>query len=230
MKRIYFILALLLSACSNGDDTIQMPEAVNDPVAVLLVFPEENMECNEGVILSDAQSKVTFKWSVSEYTDSYEVNLQNLDTQNITKIESTTNSTDIILDRGSAYKWYVVSKSDKSIEIAESESWQFYNAAQGVVNYAPFPADATNPISGSNITSSSNKVTLSWEGTDLDDDIVDYEVFYGTANPPTSSSGVLTDTTFELDVTIGSTIYWSVKTRDKTNNFSVSEIFNFTVQ
>ena len=233
MKRQYYLFAtmfVIISACGGGDNPVEIPERINDPVAALLVFPEENTECNEGEILSDSQSKVTFSWNVTEYTDSYEVNLQNLDTQTSSKIESNTNSVDIILDRGSAYKWYVVSKSDKSTETAQSERWQFYNAAPGVDNYAPFPADATNPVNGSSIPSSSNKITLTWVAIDLDDDIVDYEVFYGTVNPPTSSSGVLTDTTFELDITTSTSFYWQVKIRDEANNISESEIFNFTVQ
>ena len=223
------LLTLVVSSCGENDEPVDSPETINDPVAALLLFPEENSECNEGLTLNDSQSIVTFKWDASEYTDSYEVNLQNLDTQTNSKIESNVNSVDITLDRGSAYKWYVVSKSDKSTEFAQSESWKFYNAAPGVVNYAPFPADAINPVNGSTFDYSSEKVTLTWEASDLDNDIVEYEVLFGTINPPLTNSDKLIDSKFEMNITSNTTFYWMIKTTDLEKNSSESEIFSFTV-
>ena len=58
-------------------------------------------------------------------------------------------STTATLDKGVPYSWRVTSKSTTSTTTTPSDLWKFYLAGDGVVNYAPFPADLTAPASGS---------------------------------------------------------------------------------
>ena len=69
--RVFSAITLfLLTACggnsSNTDDTPPPPVAA--PSAATLVFPEDNTECNEGVIseTDETKSAVTFQWNASE--------------------------------------------------------------------------------------------------------------------------------------------------------------------
>jgi hypothetical protein len=68
---------------------------------------------------------------------------------------------------------------------------------------------------------------LEWTGSDVDDDIIEYEVFFGTISPPETSIGVTSDSTISTQVVASKTYYWRVVTKDSSNNTSSSEIFEF---
>jgi len=77
-------------------------------------------------------------------------------------------STTATLDKGVPYSWRVTSKNTTTTTInCLVILWKFYLAGDGVVNYAPFPADLTAPASGSTITLSEGKgnVYLGWFGS-----------------------------------------------------------------
>lgn len=224
-----------LMACSNGgDDPGPDPDPDPDPVAApsaaTLVFPDNNSECNEGEILNDTQSQVLFQWNNSQNTDSYEVNLRDLSNNNTSRTVSNTNSVAITLKRGNPYEWFVVSRASGTNQTANSASWKFYNEGPGITNYAPFPAVAVSPPRGASITSSGT-VTLEWEGSDVDNDLEEYEVYFGTNPEADTLLGTLADNTLETDVTTGQGIvyYWRILSRDSAGNTSFSEIFEFRV-
>ena len=79
------------------------------------------------------------------------MNLKNLNTGITLKTVSSANNAEIVVLRGIPYEWFVVSKATGTATTASSASWKFYNEGPGVVNYAPFPADAINPSRGSQI-------------------------------------------------------------------------------
>ena len=200
------------------------------PSAATLVFPDNNSECNEGEILNDTQSQVLFQWNNSQNTDSYEVNLRDLSNNNTSRTVANTNSVAITLKRGNPYEWFVVSRASGTNQTANSASWKFYNEGPGITNYAPFPAVAVSPPRGASITSSGT-VTLEWEGSDVDNDLEEYEVYFGTNPEADTLLGTLADNTLETDVTTGQGIvyYWRILSRDSAGNTSFSEIFEFRV-
>ncbi|WP_350293802.1 hypothetical protein [uncultured Croceitalea sp.] len=229
------ILVVAISSCSSsssGDDTPTPPPtpmATPSPSAATLVFPEDDTECNTGAVVSDSQSNVTFEWNASQNTDSYEVNLLNLETNASSVTTVTTNEATILIDRGAPYEWFVVSKASGTNETAMSLRFRFYNEGLGVENYAPFPAEAINPARGSSISATST-INLEWNASDVDNDILEYEVLFDTNANPTASIGIATATNLD-DVTVssGNTYYWVVITRDEIGNSSTSEVFQFRV-
>ncbi|MEP2278982.1 hypothetical protein [Maribacter sp.] len=231
-----FLPGLLLVSCGGGSDneTPADPIApvVLDPDAASLVFPEDNTECNEGVINANDETKstVTFEWSASENTDSYEVKIKNLDTGSITTATSTTNQKDVSINRGTPYEWYVISKANGTSSTATSETWAFYNQGLGIENYAPFPAVAINPQRGSTITNANTTITLEWSTSDVDDDIVSYEVLFDTTEAPTTSLGSTIESYLDVTISQGITYYWKVITTDSFENTSSSELFEFRVE
>ena len=89
MKMIYvklMLIGMFLISCGGGgsgsSDNGPDPVPVPAPLAATLIFPDNNTECNEGEVVNDTQSRVTFQWNASQNTDSYEVNLKNLNTNN----------------------------------------------------------------------------------------------------------------------------------------------------
>ena len=223
----------LLTACggnSSGEDT-PPPPAVAAPSAATLVFPEDNTECNEGVIseTDETKSAVTFQWNASENTDTYEVNLRNINTNTTTKTNSSSEDATITIDRGTPYEWFVISKANGTNETASSAKAKFYNQGPGIENYAPFPAEAVNPVRGSTIPSATT-VNLQWTTSDIDDDIVGYAVFFGTETDPTTEIGSTEESNLNAAIASGETYYWRVVTTDSQNNTSTSEIFEFGVE
>lgn len=225
MKKISIILIVLITlGCSkdNGGNP--------NPVATSLIFPDNNQECNQGVDVSGTnQSTVTFRWSVSVNTDSYDVVVKNLEAQTTSTHTSLTNELPIAIEKGTPYSWYVISKKTDIIETAQSSIWKFYNAGDPVETYAPFPADLVSPTMGSILTGVTSQ-TLSWTGGDIDNDIVSYDVYFDTTSPPTMLDGNTTSTTIDVTVSASNTYYWRVVTKDSQGNSSQSEIFEFRVE
>lgn len=222
-------LSLVFTGCPGGNDDGLDPTNPSEAGSATLVFPENNKECTEGVIQSDLKSVVTFQWEEAVNTDSYEVSYRNLETGNSQTVNSNTNEAAITLDRGAPYEWFVVSKKTGSDLSPKSATWRFYNQGPGVENYAPFPAVAVNPTRGQTVTSAGS-LMLEWEGNDVDNDIEEYELLFGTDANPVSILGTTAQTSIEVSVTSGQTYYWRVFTKDAQGSISQSEIFDFVVQ
>lgn len=240
IKPFVLMAILIVAACSGGggDDPTPPPTGGNDddpvvipdPSAATLIFPEDDSECNEGEALSDTESNVTFQWNVSQNTDSYSVTLTNLNTNQSFNTNSNTNEAFITLQRGTPYEWSVTSRANGTNATAQSPTWRFYNEGSGTENYAPFPAEAINPVRGATLASGTTSVTLEWSATDVDDDIIEYEVFFGPNDTDTTPSlGITTSTSFNVDVQNGQIYVWSIETIDDEGNSSVSEDFLFRV-
>ncbi|WP_343487866.1 hypothetical protein [Allomuricauda sp. d1] len=232
------ILASLPSSCGGGGDVpSEMPPdddepvSVPDPSAATLIFPEDNTECNEGEIIDDATSTVIFRWNESQNTDDYQINVVNLNTDIVERrVSVIENEAPLVINRGTPYEWFVVSRADGTNTTATSSRFRFYNEGPGIENYAPFPAKAINPSRGSTLEASTTLISLEWEASDVDGDIVEFEGFFGTdSNPP--SIGRIQNTSFtNLSVASGNTYYWQIITYDSENNSSTSEVFQFRVE
>lgn len=225
---------LLLMVSCGGDSGSNTPDppppvVVTPPSAAALVFPDDNTECNEGIVVNETQSTVTFRWADSENTDSYQVNIRNLDNNNTSRTNSSINSADITILRGVPYEWFVVSRADGTNETATSASWRFYNQGPGVENYAPFPAELVSPARGSTV-GATGTITLEWTGSDVDNDIVDFDIYLDTDASPTTLLGTTSDSTLDASITANTVYYWRVVSRDSQGNTSQSEIFEFRVQ
>jgi len=228
---ILFIIVLFFN-CSGSDDdggTVTPPPAPEPPTAAVLTFPANNQECNEGTSLNANQSSVTFTWGASTHTDSYTLVLKNLDTDVSINVNASTNEKNIAINKATPYSWYVISKSTSTTETAQSATWKFYNAGDPTESHAPFPADLVAPTMGANLNGIST-VSLEWNGSDVDNDITGYEIYFDTSSPPTTSLGASQmETTINTAVSAGNIYYWRVITTDAKGNNSESEIFEFRV-
>lgn len=239
-KTIFVLLGLLITACggSGGDDGPTPPigggdddPVIPDPGAATLVFPADNSECNTGVVNpnDNTRSTVTFEWNASANTTSYTINVTNLDNGTTQSANSNTNSAAVLIARGTPFSWQVISRATGTTTTATSSTFRFYNEGPGIENYAPFPASVESPARGANL-SGVTEVTLSWSGSDVDNDISSYEVYFGTdeSDLPLLSATSETEITGTA-VSAGNTYYWYVVTIDSANNKSTSEVFEFRV-
>jgi len=213
----------------GGDDD---PVVIPAPSAATLIFPEDNTECNTGIVdVNDENlSAVTFEWNASQNTDRYTVTITNLNTNSATFVNSDTNEVTATIQRGVPYSWFITSRADGTRDTADSGTFRFYNEGPGVENYAPFPAEAIAPARGVNLPMSTTAVNLEWSASDVDNDITGYEVFFGTDADPSTSIGSGEETTLaDVAVTSGTTYYWRVVTTDSAGNTSSSEVFSFKI-
>lgn len=224
-----FLFTLLISCGGGSEDTDSIPTPSN-PDAVVLIFPEENSECTVGTEKSETSSSINFKWNKSSNTDSYELVLKNLNTDQLTNHTSDTNQLSVELKKGNPYSWYVISKSLLVTNTATSEIWKFYNAAEGIVSYAPFPAEVVSPSNRATLTATDGKITLDWNASDVDGDITSYDVYFGTNQTASLfQSGVSESTLSNILVNSDTSYYWYIITNDSKGNSSTSDVFEFSI-
>lgn len=227
MKRFLasvIVLGMLFS-CGGNDDTPPAPQGAN------LVFPQENSECTTGVSVNDALSQVTFEWQASANTDSYTLNVVNLETNVPQTISTAATSASLSIEKGAPFSWSVTSLNSSTNQMATSATWLFYNAG-AQTSYAPFPAQLVSPLSGSTVQKSiSNEVVLEWSGADVENDITSFELFFSDQNPPITSLGTTDSSTMDFTVSVSSdTVYfWQIITTDEAGHTSNSGVFEFRV-
>jgi hypothetical protein len=226
----YLFLTLFLAGC-GGKKSKQDPEPNLPPAVAKLIFPEQNALCTSGIVNTDAQSTITFRWGAADNAESYQVTIKNLQTG--TEVTQTSNQTQlaVALTRNTPFSWYVTSKSQKSASEAKSDTWKFYNSGSGITNYAPYPADNLQPALNQVINAGQGKTTLTWTGNDIDNDIVDYDIYLGTtATPPLYKAHVTSDNLSEVAVAPATQYFWKVITRDGMGNTSTSDVIQFTTK
>ncbi len=200
------------------------------PAKAILVFPLKDEACNTGVSISATESAVTLRWNAAANTDSYELNIKNLESGVKTLHQTTQTQLELPLLKNAPYSWYIVSKSSKVPDIAESAVWKFYNSGPGVTTYAPFPAEIIAPAYGQNIAAVAGKITLSWKGSDVDGDLDRYDIYLGTSGTPTLlQKGVTATTLSDIAVASNTTYYWKIITIDKKGFTSDSGVYQFKV-
>ncbi|MDO5980233.1 hypothetical protein [Flavivirga spongiicola] len=226
---LYIYLGAIVFNCGGGSDDPEPTPTPKNPEAASLVYPEQNSECTTGTNVTATNSTVEFEWDTSTNTDTYELTLKNLVTTDETKHTSSTNKISLELLKATPYSWYIISKSNSVTNTAQSQTWKFYNAGDGVISYAPFPAEVIAPVNDANIATT-DKVTLDWNGSDVDNDIAAYDVYFGTtASPPSFKTNQLESLLEDVSVTSATTYYWYIITKDEQGNNSQSETFKFTI-
>ena len=229
-RLIIFSLCIMQFACSKSSDTSDVEE-IKNPTSVNLIFPHENSLCNEGTNLTLVESTVLFEWHASDNTDNYVLNLKNLSTGISTNQQSTSTEISIVISRETPYEWYVISQSNSVNETAKSTIWQFYNAGEGVQSYAPFPAEIVFPLMAETINTTASEITLDWIGSDVDDDIIGYDIYIGTTNTPNVYlNDVVESTINNFPITFDTIYYWKIITKDSQGNSSDSGLFQFKIE
>ena len=242
LKYFSFLFTLTLISCGGGGDDGGGSgggggggNVINPPGKSTLTAPANNKTCETGTSVSDSKSEVTFTWGASADTNTYDLKITDLNSSTITnKTGLSTTTTKVTLDKGVPYSWNITSKSTASTTTTASDTWKFYLAGTGVVNYAPFPADLKTPASGSTVTRDGDgKVAFTWDGSDPDTgDTLKYTLYVDTTDgkqtPPAAQTD-LTEKTASVALEAATTYYWRVKTSDGINS-SYSIVYSFKTE
>jgi hypothetical protein len=224
---IYLFLSIIIASCSSDDSGDEGVNPVDPPTAATLTFPENNTECNEGAIISDSETDVLFQWQDATNATSYILKVKNLNDGTSRTISTLSNEFLLRVSRSTPYSWSVISLASGTTETTESAVWKFYNSGLPQESHPPFPAEAISPQSGTSVNE--GEVSLEWEATDIDNDIVSYTVYLDSVTPPVAEIGSTSNTTINSNVTSGLVYYWKVVTTDQIGNTSDSQIFQFGV-
>ena len=242
LKYFSFLFILTLTSCGGGGGEEGGGSGggggdpvINPPGKSTLTAPANNKTCETGTSVSDSKSDVTFTWGASADTNTYDLKITDLNSNSVTnKTALTTTTTKATLDKGVPYSWNITSKSTASSTNTASDTWKFYLAGTGIVNYAPFPADLKTPASGSTVTRDGDgKVAFTWDGSDPDtDDTLTYTLYVDTTDgkqTPATALSNLTEKTASVELAAATTYYWRVKTSDGVNS-SYSIVYSFKTE
>jgi hypothetical protein len=221
-----FIVGLLLISCSSGGDSNPAPEVKNNaPTVPTLSAPMDNKLC--------VDNTVAFQWNQSSDAENdpiiYQIQVakDNQFVQIVKTVEGSTAVQTIALDKNTAYYWRVKATDSKGLSSNYSATYKFYTAGVAVVNHLPFSPDLVQPTLNTVLNTAT--ATLKWNASDVDaTDVLSYDVYFGTINPPTSkvSSNIATKT---LDVTLNSSTeyFWKVVVKDNKGGEAIGQVWSF---
>ncbi|MCR8556176.1 hypothetical protein KXD93_00895 [Mucilaginibacter sp. BJC16-A38] len=227
INRIVFLLVMLFAlGCSSKKSAQPGP----NPVAATLIFPAADAACIIGNDKLATESTIPFNWESAANTNSYKLTIKNL--LNGTLITKTTSGTtlNVTLPVNASYSWNITSQSNSSSGTVVSETWKFYNSGPGVTSYAPFPAEIIAPTMQQYVNLGDGKISLKWKGSDADNDITSYSIYFDTKQSPVLyKSGIVADSLGNVSIKSNTTYYWKVVTTDSQGNTSDSGDYSFTV-
>ena len=216
---LLFLLCLAVFSCKK---------TVNPPTKAVLSLPANNEACTTGSPISATLSSIVFKWTASQNAESYTVTIKNLETGVTTTQTTTASELPVTLARNAPYSWFVTAKTSKIATEAVSDTWKFYNVGEAASAFAPFPADMVFPKMAQRITPTAGKINLDWTGSDVDNDILNYDIYLGTSTTPALLKAGQVDSALpDVAVNAGTTYYWKVITKDSKGNTSDSGIYVF---
>lgn len=233
MKKTIVLLTITyitLTACSKDSGGNEPEVVIRQPTAAVLSFPANNEPCLETNSVNDTQSSITFRWIAGQNVTSYDLQVVNLANNSNNTYNATSNEKSLTLEHDEPYSWKVISNGESGSQPVESDTWKFYLAGPAQVNFAPFPAELTSPISGSTVTPSDGLIQVQWTCTDADNDLTQFEIFLDTTDGSTLINTIdFESTTTSVDVSVeNNTIYyWKVVASDAEGNQSDSGVYSF---
>ncbi len=221
------VLSISLLSCGGGGDDPTPPQVVNTaPTVPTLTYPSNNLLCIDNVL--------NFQWNSSTDAEggviTYEIQIakDNLFAQIAHTLTSTTASKSITLEKGIAFYWRVKATDNKNLASNYSATFNFYTEGIGITNHLPFSPVLVSPALNSLQTTAT--VNLQWTASDVNtSDTLSYDVYFGTANPPTVvTSANLSASTLTKTVSASSKYYWKVVVKDNKGGQTIGQVWSFT--
>lgn len=227
---LYFlVVSCLILSCGGDESPKPTPTPVNTaPTMALQIYPVDNELCIDNI--------VNFQWEVSKDAEndviSYVVEVaetSSFSTIIATKTVTTT-SVDISLEKGVAYYWRITAKDSKGLSNEASSANGFYTEGLGDSNYAPFLPVLVAPSFGVTLQSPTT-ATLEWTASDVDNDPLTYDVYFGTVNPPVAivASNEAANSFTTETLTASTKYYWKIVVKDGKGDQTIGQIWNFTI-
>ncbi len=217
----YTIIGFLFISCSSGGDD----STDTAPIAPTLIAPVNNILCLD--------NSVNFQWNIpvdkNNNNTSYQIQIakDSQFSQIVKTAEGTSNSQTITLEKNTAYYWRIKTTDSQTSLSTYSSTFKFYTSGEAVINHLPFLPELMLPTANAVLNTTTAK--LSWTAVDVDaTDILTYDVYFGTANPPTSKiSENLAVTTIDITLNPSTEYYWKVVVKDNKGGETTGQTWKF---
>lgn len=226
-KIIYSVfVGFLLFSCSGNDSSSTLETSNTAPSVPTLTAPTNNKLCIDNV--------VSFEWNASTDAENnpiiYQIQIatDNQFTQIVKTAEGSSIGQTTTLNKGTAYYWRVKATDSKNSSSNYSSTYSFYTEAEAVANHLPFLPQLVQPETNSFINTTT--ATLKWKASDVDtNDILVFDVYFGTTNPPTAKVGSnLASTSLNTNTLQPATnYYWKVVVKDNKGGETTGQVWNF---
>lgn len=218
----------IISCGGGGGDDPPAPTAPTQvnraPTAPTLSQPTNNLLCIDNVL--------NFSWNASSDPDgdaiSYEIQIatNNQFSQDLQSFTAGSTSHQVTLSKGVAYYWRVKATDSKNSSSAYSSTYQFYTEGEGTTNHLPFSPSISKP--GLNSLVQEATTSLEWTASDVDNDDLTYDVYFGTTNPPvTKVTENQSGTSFTVNLEAAKNYYWIVVAKDGNGGQTTGQVWSF---
>jgi hypothetical protein len=216
-----FAVLILLVGCKT-----ELPGV--PPERPTLLLPADQTPCEVGLVVNN-QAMVAFAWEAVEEALYYNLEIQNLTTEEMIPVPSVEDtSTEVPLDRGHYYQWSVT--AENAIYKAKSaETYVFYLSEAAFENTAPAPPVAIYPQQGQTISPELSTIRLQWSSYDADLDELVFELTYDTSEGLDTNAILVEDLTepqYELTLAPSTEYFWRIKVFDGQSR-TYSQVFSF---
>jgi hypothetical protein len=225
---VYIILGLGIMACSGEDvegskDEIPSKPLNKAPSAPRLISPENALACS--------YSPLSFEWEASTDPEgnnmSYYLEVSKDESFDDLFAQREVDTTHIILDldKGSTYYWRVLAMDEEREKSGYDEIRSFYTEPKLSYNSIPQNPHSETPANNSSINDIS--ISLGWQSQDEDADLLKYDLYFGTDNPPSLIKEDLVETSFTVELELHTTYFWQVVAKDDKGAKAMSPIWTF---
>jgi len=223
MKKYIFIILIssALFACGGGGEDLPVN---NVPSIPSLVNPVNNLLCTDNTVIFNWNASSDLDGDIINYT--IQVSKDKDFTQIVQEINIVQTTITLSLDKGKAYYWRVKA-TDTSNDASEYSSiFQFYTEGIASQNHSPFLPDLVAPVLNSVVPTTT---TLKWNAKDVDtNDILSYDVYLGTQNPPLQKIGNnISESFLNIEVETSKLYYWKVVVKDSNGGQTIGQVWNF---
>lgn len=217
---------MFLISCESSDDAGTPVITNEDPTVPKLVFPTNELTCTS--------VQLEFLWSAATDADGDTVSYSiDVSTQNDFETVAFTATTDqpsrtFDLEKGVTYFWRVKAKDSRGNESDYATTQSFFTEPEAAVNSLPNTPELVSPTLGAR--TSGTTITLDWNATDIDNDTLVYDVYFGDTNPPALFSENINTTTFDVSVSSGKVYYWRIVVKDPHQSATMGQVWNFRTE
>lgn len=227
MKNLIYLslISALFISCGGGSDDPETPAENTAPTVPALTAPVDNKLC--------VDNTVSFQWDRSTDANSDAITYQiqvakdNTFTQIAKTFDGAENMASFVLDKNTAYYWRIKATDAKGLASAYSSVYKFYTSGEAALNHLPFAPEIISPAINAALNTST--ATLTWNASDVDlSDVLTYDVYFGTANPPTAKvSENISSKSFEVALQPTTQYYWKIVVKDNKGGETVGQVWKF---
>ena len=226
-KYLYLILVVnFLIACGGSGDDLESIAVVENktPSIPVLMAPVNNLLCTDNTVTFNWGSSLDLDGDTINYT--MQIATDNLFLQIVLDTNIKETKTTFTLDKGKAYYWRVKATDSKNESSSFSSIFQFYTEGIASENHSPFSPVLVSPKLSSVLQTTTS--TLEWTASDVDNDTLVFDIFFGTQNPPLQKlSATLSETILHVEVASSKEYFWKVVVKDSKGAQSIGQVWNF---